>query len=226
MDEIELVGRLQARDEDALRVFITQYRDRIFPVIWRVLRDSELAEEAWGDVLTKVWVNIVGFDASLPTGFRAWVYRIASNCALDLLRTRDRRRKVEQPAAPEEVERQPAAFTESVLFADEERAPSDQQIAYRDTLRDALARLNQRQRRILLLRAAGHSPGQVAQALGMSPDNAYTKSNQAAKALLRELRKDARIQQCGITLPSQTEILEQLRKYEVEEQRPVTPSRE
>ena len=85
LQEIDLLERLQAGDEQALAELADAYRFKIYQLAFRYLRNKEDAEEVTQDVLYKVYRNIGAFrgDAALSS----WIYRITFNAAMSRLRT-------------------------------------------------------------------------------------------------------------------------------------------
>src|SRR5499425_3812216 len=81
----ELVTRLQAGDENALRDVAEAYGSKIYQLAFRYLRNKEDAEEVTQDVLFKVYRKVDAFrgDAALSS----WIYRITFNAAMSRLRT-------------------------------------------------------------------------------------------------------------------------------------------
>lgn len=81
----ELLSRLQAGDESALREVAETYGSKIYQLAFRYLRNKEDAEEVAQDVLYKVHRKVGEFrgDAQLSS----WIYRITFNAAMSRLRT-------------------------------------------------------------------------------------------------------------------------------------------
>jgi RNA polymerase sigma-70 factor (ECF subfamily) len=81
----ELVARLRAGDENAIRDVAEAYGSKIYQLAFRYLRNKEDAEEVTQDVLYKVHKKIDAFrgDAALSS----WIYRITFNAAMSRLRT-------------------------------------------------------------------------------------------------------------------------------------------
>lgn len=90
-DTAELVVRLKAGDERAFEELVGLYRERLYRVAWRILRDDESAEDAAQEAFIKVYRHIARFEerSSLYT----WMYRITVNIALNKLK-RDRFRQM------------------------------------------------------------------------------------------------------------------------------------
>src|SRR5215510_4865202 len=81
----ELLERLKAGDESAIRDVAEAYGSKIYQLAFRYLRNKEDAEEVTQDVLYKVHRKIDAFrgDAALSS----WIYRITFNAAMSRLRT-------------------------------------------------------------------------------------------------------------------------------------------
>ena len=97
MDRIEdrqLIARLQAGDERAVKDLAEQYSHRIYQMALRHMKNPEDAEEVTQDVLMKVYRKVDRFrgDAALSS----WIYRITFNTAMSRLRTRKAQRAAEQ----------------------------------------------------------------------------------------------------------------------------------
>src|SRR6266542_3194134 len=81
----ELLARLKAGDESAIRDVAETYGSKIYQLAFRYLRNKEDAEEITQDVLFKVYRKVDAFrgDAQLSS----WIYRITFNAAMSRLRT-------------------------------------------------------------------------------------------------------------------------------------------
>lgn len=88
-----LVERLRRGDPAAMGILQSRYRARLVQFCWGYLEDIEEAEDAVQDVFCKVLEAAV-----IPDQFRPWVYRVARNHCLNLLRSRARR--VDRAAIP------------------------------------------------------------------------------------------------------------------------------
>jgi RNA polymerase sigma-70 factor, ECF subfamily len=92
--ERQLIVRLQAGDETAVRELVDRYTPRIYQLAMRQMRNREDAEEVTQDVLMKVYRKVGAFrgDAALSS----WIYRITFNTAMSRLRVARRARAAEQ----------------------------------------------------------------------------------------------------------------------------------
>lgn len=94
--DVQLLKRLQARDETAIRDVAEAYGSKIYQLAFRYLRNKEDAEEVTQDVLFKVYRKIDAFrgDAALSS----WIYRITFNTAMSRLRTAKYQRSLTEDA--------------------------------------------------------------------------------------------------------------------------------
>ena len=83
--ERDLIGRMRARDGNAVAELAATYGPRIQQLAFRYVKNHEDAEEVAQDVLLKVYRKIDAFrgDAALSS----WIYRITFNTAMSRLRT-------------------------------------------------------------------------------------------------------------------------------------------
>jgi RNA polymerase sigma-70 factor (ECF subfamily) len=83
--ERELVERCQRGDEGAFQELVERYKNLVFALIARTVRDQSRAEDLAQDVFLRVYRGLPYFrgEARLST----WIYRIAANaCAQELTR--------------------------------------------------------------------------------------------------------------------------------------------
>jgi RNA polymerase sigma-70 factor (ECF subfamily) len=84
----ELVERAQRGDREAYETLARDSARRLFLVCHRVLRDTDLAEDAVQRTLVAIWRELPGLRD--PDRFDAWTYRMAMRFSLTEAR-RDRR---------------------------------------------------------------------------------------------------------------------------------------
>jgi RNA polymerase sigma-70 factor (ECF subfamily) len=75
---------LQVGDHSAFEVLVDQYQKPIIRYLYRLTGDSELSRELAQDTFVKAYQNIAKTDSNLK--LNAWLYRIATNNALQYLR--------------------------------------------------------------------------------------------------------------------------------------------
>lgn len=92
--EIELVERCQTGDRSAFEDLFTLYRDDVFRFAFLVVRDSSLAQDVVQEAFLKVFRSIGKFQ--FRSSFKSWLYRVAVNEAITILR----RRKIKEELDP------------------------------------------------------------------------------------------------------------------------------
>jgi RNA polymerase sigma-70 factor (ECF subfamily) len=136
-DDRQLIRRLQAGDEEAVRELADRYGHRIFQMALRHMKNREDAEEVTQDVLLKVYRKIDKFrgDAALSS----WIYRITFNTAMSRLRTRraERAADVERDRALAQRKEDSAGPAVPRHPADWSHMPDEELL--RRQLRDAVA---------------------------------------------------------------------------------------
>jgi RNA polymerase sigma-70 factor (ECF subfamily) len=82
--ELELIAKAQQGDRQAFGELVLRNREGVINVVYRMCGDAHLAEDAAQEAFIRAWQHLPGYrPRSL---FRNWVYRIATNVALDFLR--------------------------------------------------------------------------------------------------------------------------------------------
>ena len=151
MTDAELVDRLKANDDAAYREVVARFGDPLYGYIYSLTGDHHLSE----DILSETYLRMVEkIDTYTFRGapFKAWLYRIAHNLAINTLKRANRlvgAQALESVAPPVD---DPATTIAARLEADE--------------LRAALGALTEDQQQVVMLRfVAGQSTAEVAQAL-------------------------------------------------------------
>lgn len=101
--EQELIGRMQAGDNTAVRELASTYGPRIHQLAFRYLKNWEDAEEVTQDVLMKVHRKIDAFRGD--SALSSWIYRITFNTAMSRLRNGRFSRPHEVPQLDDSGER-------------------------------------------------------------------------------------------------------------------------
>ena len=142
---------------------------RVYAYVASLLRDRSAAEEVTAQAFERAYRRRASYRPGRGP-VDAWLFGIARNAALDELRRRSRRAKLEEePAAPT-----PAAEDEA------------EGLLRRETVRAALASLEPRERDLVALKfAGGLSNAEIARVLGMSESNAGTRLHRTIEKLRR-----------------------------------------
>jgi len=84
------LARARAGDEDAFRELTDPYRGELQLHVYRIVGSAHDAEDLLQETLLAAWRGLGRFEGGRAS-VRAWLYRIATNQALDALRARRRR---------------------------------------------------------------------------------------------------------------------------------------
>lgn len=89
LEEAGLLARARRGDGDAFGVLVGAYRGELHAHCYRMLGSYHDAEDALQDALVKAWRGLAGFEGR--SSLRAWLYKVATNAALDVARRRSNR---------------------------------------------------------------------------------------------------------------------------------------
>ena len=166
---MQAVARAKEGDMSALHFLYVRFADDVCGYVQSIVDDWHEAEDITQNVFAKLMKAIHKYEPR-DVPFAAWILRVARNAALDHLRAR---RQI-----PFEDVRTDDDGHEHLGF---ERSQS---------LRDALQRLPEEQREVLILRhLAGLSPGEIAQRLGKTEGSIHGLHHRGRGALQTALRE-------------------------------------
>jgi RNA polymerase sigma factor (sigma-70 family) len=176
-----LMRRLRDGDERAGDELATRHGDALMRYLQRLVRSDHLAEELHQQTWASALEHLDRFDlTSSGGGFKAWLYRIATNKAHDHWRARGREKSVMQ----------------NLTLIDEQTAPDASHrlegAEAEAKLRIAIELLPENQKQVLLLRYYGNLKFvEIAQMLGCPLNTALGRMHKAM-IRLRELLAEPR----------------------------------
>ena len=91
-----VVARARSGDADAFRLLVERHSRPLFRLAYRMTGNESDAEDVVQETLLRAYRQLGKFDER--ASFGTWLYRIATNYALDLLRAQSRRREQPPPA--------------------------------------------------------------------------------------------------------------------------------
>lgn len=86
--EQELVAAARRGDADAFEQLVLRYQRKVLALTRRLCADPEDAQEAAQEAFLAAWQGLPAFRGD--AGFSTWLYRLTSNCCMDLLRKKQR----------------------------------------------------------------------------------------------------------------------------------------
>jgi RNA polymerase sigma-70 factor (ECF subfamily) len=175
--ESELVRGLQAGDLAAFDELFRRHRRGLLAYAVGLLGDRALAEDVVQDSFVRLARSADRIDPA--RGARPWLYRVAHNRAVDLLR----RRRREPPASDADL----ATLAAEAVAADP--SPADGLIGAetRRRVRAALDRLPEKEREVLLMRFYGELTFQEAARVARRPLGTMLWRASRALQRLREM---------------------------------------
>ena len=87
----ELIEQISKRNAPAFEILFERYRHSLLKHILHIVRDERAAKDLVQEVFLRVWTSAAQWDGRGE--LRSWLYRIATNLALNHLRTVHRRRQ-------------------------------------------------------------------------------------------------------------------------------------
>lgn len=84
LSDTELINSYFAGDENSLVLLINRYLKPVYRFAYKYAGNKEEAEDITQEAFVKVWKNLKKFDQT--KSFKAWVFSIAKNTAIDFLR--------------------------------------------------------------------------------------------------------------------------------------------
>jgi len=173
LSEREHVIAAQRGSEEAFAELVRLHHRRAYAVARAIVLSHEDAEDAVQDGFLHAYRALDRFRSDQPFG--AWLNRIVANAALDLVRRRKVRDADELP--------------ETVALPFRDPGEADE---LRRRLGDALTRLTDRQRSVIVLHdVEGYTHGEIGKMLGI-PEGTARSDLHHARAALRRVLKDVR----------------------------------
>jgi RNA polymerase sigma-70 factor (TIGR02960 family) len=185
----ELLQRARSGDRDAFTALVEPHRGELQVHCYRMLGSLQDAEDALQETLLAAWLGLDGFEGR--SSVRTWLYRIATNRCLNLLRSAARRpvAAAPLPVPPPEPTRlgellwlQPYPDVLLEGLSDQARYESREAISL--AFVTAVQLLPPNQRAVLLLRdVLGYRASETADLLGLTED-AVTSALKRARATM------------------------------------------
>lgn len=170
-------------DPDAFRVLVDRHSRAVFRLAWRMTANSHEAEDVVQETFLRAYKQLARFDGR--AAFGTWIHRIAVNCSLDVIRSRNRRQEAAVGAPQEGTAEDNAAGHILVNVPSPDPSPERavQSAQIRELLDAAMQELSDMERCAFTLR---HHDGlgieEISRTLGVQP-------NAAKHTIFRALRK-------------------------------------
>lgn len=179
-----MAGRARSGDRQALVELYERHKAGLLGFLVKTCGNRQQAEDVFQEVWMKVMRAIDGHDPT-RSSFRAWLYRIARNAAIDSHRREVTRRGPELDAPAGEDGATMIDFVRSSAPGPDAEAEQAEVV---DAVQSAIDRLSERRRAAVLLRhQQGLSYPEIAVVLGVPEGTAKTLTHRGILALRHEL---------------------------------------
>jgi len=182
----DIVALARAGEEAAYRELIRRYERPLFSLLYRMVRDRELAEDLAQETFVKALNAIESYRPEYK--FSSWIFKIANNAAIDHLRRRelDTLSLEGSPHAetPEAVE------ATALQIGDRQESPLDEVEARElgGQIEQAIARLRPEYRSCIMLRhVEGRAYEEIAEILNLPLGTVKTYIHRARNELRQAL---------------------------------------
>ena len=173
----QALARARAGDREGFRLLVERHSRGLFRLAHRMTGNEHDAEDVVQEAFLRAYKRLDQFEDRSQVG--SWLFRIAANCAYDLLRGRQRRNRHLEPEAATG-----GADLVAAVDAGPERLAAGSDV--RRGVEAAMAEMSDRERSAFALRHfEGWSIAEIADALGL--DESATK--QSIFRAVRKLRR-------------------------------------
>jgi len=169
-------------DRNAFRVLVDRHSRPVFRLAYRMTGNEQDAEDVVQETFLRAYKQIGQFDGR--SSFSTWLYRICSNCSLDLIRARKTREKQREPLGEEKT----TSWIDTVAT----RAPDPERLTHSShiarLLGPAMEQLSEMERIAFTLRHfEGCNVEEIARTLGVQQNAAKHSVFRAVQKLRRAL---------------------------------------
>lgn len=181
LTDLAFVAKARGGDTDAFRVLVERHSRPLFRLAFRMTGNQQDAEDVVQDSFLRAYRQLGKFDER--ASFGTWLYRIAVNCSLDLVRSRKRR---SEHMAPVDSEMEDPVLSLPALDPTPDRLAMSSEV--RERVAEAMNELSASERTAFVLRHfEGMCIEDVSQVLGCQPGAAKHSVFRAVQKLRRAL---------------------------------------
>jgi RNA polymerase sigma-70 factor (ECF subfamily) len=178
------VARVRSGDGDAYRVLVDRHSRSVFRLAYRMTGNEQDSEDVVQETFMRAYKQLHRWEAR--SSFGTWLYRIAANYSLDLVRRRKRHGEVTLN------ESGPGEDSQDMIHSVPSGAPGADRLMFsgrvQETVAGTLNELSQQERTAFVLRHfEGQSIEEISAALGLSGNAAKHSIFRAVQKLRRAL---------------------------------------
>ena len=179
-----VIARAQAGDKDAFRLLVERYSRAVYRLAYRMTGNQQDAEDIVQETFLRAYKQIHRYESR--SAFGTWIYRIASNCAIDLLCFRKRYEADREQIDVIDFERSEA------VAAGAAQVPAQDRLVYAAELKRrvaaVMAEMSPQEKMAFVLRhLEGQSIEEIGAALGTGPSATKNSIFRAVQKLRKGL---------------------------------------
>lgn len=198
LQEQQWVEEARRGDQEAFACLVRAYEKRIYALTCRMCSTPEDAAEAAQEAFLAAWQGLPNFRGE--AAFSTWLYRLASNACVDLLRRESRRGAAEGPSLDDET----------IPLNPPDRSPTPQETLERRELREeieaGLAALPAEYRQALILREIHQlSYQEIAQAMDLDLGTVKSRISRGRRRLREILLRSGNFSAGRASKPPESE---------------------
>ena len=181
VSDVDAVARAKAGDRDGFRILVERHSRTVFRLAFRMTSNEQDAEDVVQETFLRAYRQLSRYESR--SSFGTWLYRIAANCALDLVRSRRRHEQQHDSGGSGE---------DDVMLRIPASSPQPDRLAMSgeagERVQAALGGLTPQERMAFVLRHfEGQSIEEIGSALGLNTNATKNSIFRAVQKLRREL---------------------------------------
>jgi RNA polymerase sigma-70 factor (ECF subfamily) len=189
----ELIALIREQDSDAFETLSLRYRELIYRHILHTVHDNDAAEDVVQEVFLRIWTHAEQWNGR--GAFKAWLFRIATNLALNHLRTLKRRRQQPLELLAASIDEEDESCIPSWMVDTAYPGPESmlEQAEQSELLQRLVNGLPEEKRAVFrMVHGAEMETRQVAAMLGIAEGTVKSRLHYANRRLAREWRELAK----------------------------------
>ena len=179
VEDEAVIAAVQRGDRDAFTILVDRYQDRLYSAALRLLGSPSDAADVVQETFTRAFVHV---HELRPSTLKAWLFRVATNCARD-----QQRRVMRRPTTPLETE-----DSKVIELPDRSAGPEEDALALErsQAIKYALAELSFEHREVVVLRDINDlSYEEIAAVLKCPVGTVRSRLNRGRAQLVEQLRQ-------------------------------------
>ena len=145
-EDLELIAAAIRGDQSSYGTLMRKYRDSIFNLIFRIIRDREQVEDLTQETFVKAFGSLNNFNREFA--FSTWLYKIATNSSIDYIR----KKKLQTTSINKPISHEDSDYTLELPDSTYEPDRFIMQRQKATVIAEAIAKLPPKYRQVIILR--------------------------------------------------------------------------